>query len=280
MESLSFSSRPQCADCTEHSLVEYAPEERIEVSKTTGSDNWNYSLIIDGTGYVSNGGVRWITGNIGSLMTLRLLDPRSLVTWTLDENLEGDTEFDGQPVTVVGADLDVEAFLDSLEVVSLDSETRQVIRGGFAGIALRFWLDREARVLQMEISSADGESLIQRFDYVTPVDISGSIESMPYQEAQRLGQQAEAGGETLIEALDRFEQANGEYPEMLDEQTLAGALNVPWPENPFSGQPMRSASDSPGDFSYIAKNDGADFELKVHGWDDEQLFYDTEGFGP
>jgi hypothetical protein len=43
---------------------------------------------------------------------------------------------------------------------------------------------------------------------------------------------------------------------------------------------MKHHSDSPGDFIYELRNDGNEIRFSVRGWDNIQMFYDSERFGP
>ena len=103
---------------------------------------------------------------------------------------------------------------------------------------------------------------------------------MPADEADRLGQETEVRGTMLLQALGRYYEHHGLYPATLDPSTVADVLDpTDWPENAFSGQPMRNSTEA-GDFEYVFLDGGTNCELTVHSWYLVQMYYSSARFGP
>jgi hypothetical protein len=280
MESLSFSSRPECATCSDETRLQFASPDRLLMSGSGGSESWPFYLVIGEQAYVSIQGQRWLAVDDLQAALSRISDPRFLPAFTMGESIERMEQIDGRDATVVRAELDFDAFVAHVDLARFGQEMVDSARDAFAGVHPRFWVDSEdARLLKLEISLAEG-MIVYHIDFSAPVDVPDSVESMPSEQAFRLNYEASVAGEQIRQAIGRFEQVNGTYPSQVNEAALAEVLDGPWPINPFSGRPMQTAADSPGDFDYILKAGGNHVEFRVFGWDDLAFFYDTERDGP
>jgi hypothetical protein len=280
----SFSFTQDCPNCSPAELFEFAPPHSAKLSHGSGHDAWPYALILDGQGYLSGDGKRWLTGQEAlEFLNLTLLDPRVLLNVTQSPERERDASVDGTEVVVIAGDLDVDAYLDRLLPTLLrEAEARSGIHGLLDGTGVRFWIDREShRVVQMELTPAgeDSKAPPVRFRY-GEVGMPTHVESMDGEEAHKLGQEAEPGGERMLLAIAEYRAAHGAYPAVLDQTTLAGVLPAnEWPMNPFSGQPMRQSPETPGDFDYELIAGREHMQFTLYGWDGGQLHYDSQRWG-
>ena len=102
---------------------------------------------------------------------------------------------------------------------------------------------------------------------------------MTYEEAQEFRRLAESRTPALLEAIVNYRKLQGVYPPNLDPETLRDVLPPSrWPINPFADEPIKESEDSPGDFHYVVKNEGQDFELSLFGWDSTYSYRDTVRF--
>ncbi len=302
MTSASFSyTDTECPLCQPTPTVtEYAPPDRIKLSHPKGHDDWPFYLIAGDQWFVSQDGDRWLTESADYKHPFILLfDPRLLLALPVDPVVEKDEVIDGMRNHVVRAEVDADHFLSELgpaeeQLSEAEGEqAREFYRGYADGLAIRFWIDEQSfLVTQIEIDVAplpsgdqedqmeDPEPAVIRFDFDAPVDVPGDPESIQYEEAQRLRREAESRTRPLVQAIVEYKKVHGVYPPRLDPETLKDFLPTPqWPINPFTGEPVRQAEDSPGDFDYKVKNSGRDYELSLFGWDSRYSYADTARFG-
>jgi hypothetical protein len=227
-----------------------------------------------------------------------LTDPRVLLRIARDADVEGDDVIDGRRHNIVRAGLDIDRFL--AEILPAEApeearseESRELYSTIYGALRLRFWIDERTHVLsQVEFDLpplpdddiADGredpEPFILRFDYEDPVDVPEDPESMSNEEAERLRRVAQSRTPPLLEAIVNYRKFQGVYPPSLDPETLRDVLPPSrWPINPFADEPIKESEDSPGDFHYVVKNEGQDFELSLFGWDSTYSYRDTVRFG-
>ena len=288
-----------CTLCPPPIVTEYAPPDRIKLSHPKGHDDWPYNLIVGDQWYVSQAGIRWLTESATfSHIGMLLFDPRVLLRIAKDADVEGDDVIDGRRHHVVRAGLDIDRFL--AEILPAEApeearseESREFYDTYYGALRLRFWIDEQTiLVTQMEIDVAtlpsgdqeeqmgDPEPAIIRFDYDSPVDVPEDPESMTYEEAQEFRRLAESRTPALLEAIVNYRKLQGVYPPSLDPETLRDVLPPSrWPINPFADEPIKESEDSPGDFHYVVKNEGQDFELSLYGWDSTYSYRDTVRFG-
>ncbi len=108
-----------------------------------------------------------------------------------------------------------------------------------------------------------------------PFSIKAPASSISLQEAQAGDAAARNGHARIIGWIDDYRTQTGSLPQNVDAQTLAvQRLGQPWPNNPFTGQPMQNR-DKSGDFiwHYCDAQDGT---YKGLGWDQSPL---GESFG-
>jgi hypothetical protein len=283
-----FSFRGACDYCDEPTVLEYAPPERIRV--TSGSprgDNWPYYLYLDGTGYFSQEGKRWLTdgesGNAWLAGYSRIVDPRVLLTVVEDPEDQGSEVVRGRTTRMVSGGLDFEAMLAAVPA-ELRSAGGGRAREIWESATATFWIDTtDHRLLRLRVESPIeefGEATLD-YDFETPVDIPSTVGSMAAEEANRLGFEAEKTYHVLITAIAAYHRANGQYPPEVSPSTLAPFLDSnPWPANPFTGEPVRYEPGRPGNFDYRHIANGQHIIFQVDGWDGSQAYYDSERFGP
>lgn len=301
MTSASFSyTDTECPLCQPTPTVsEYAPPDRIKLSHPKGHDDWPYYLIVGDQWYVSQAGIRWLTESADSAhIGMLLLDPRVLLRTAKDADVEGDDVIDGRRHHVVRAGLDIDRFLAEILPAEVSEEarseeSREFYDTYYGALRLRFWIDERTHVLsQVELDlpplsdddiaegGEDHEPFTIRFDYEALVDVPAAPESMTYEEAQEFRRLAESRTPALLEAIVNYRKLQGVYPPNLDPETLRDVLPPSrWPINPFADEPIKESEDSPGDFHYVVKNQGQDFELSLFGWDSTYSYRDTVRFG-
>ncbi len=258
--------------------IEYAPPRSILQWSSPRTDNFRHLLVLDGEAYVSSFGERWLAVDAPYIATLLVSDPRVQLELTTEGRFEADERVAGHETFVVAAEVDVDAFIDQLWPPD-DSGSSA---GGFLdGMEVRFWIDqRDHLVRRLEWTRPGSDPAQLEFDYEASVDIPGAVESMPEADARDLSQQGESTGTLLLEAIGRYREQHDQPPPSLDPATLSDVLSgAAWPINPFTDSPIQQSS-VPGDFNYLLKDSGAEFELTVHGWDGVTLFYDSERVGP
>jgi len=259
--------------------IEYAPPRDILQWNAPQTDNFRYLLVLDGEGYASSSGMRWLAmGDAPYLATLLMSDPRVQLEVIAQGQFAADERVEGRATFVVTAEVDVEAFIEQLwPLDEIDGSPRDFLDG----IRVRLWIDqRDYLVRRLEWSRPGSDPAQLEFDYEASVDIPGSVESMPEADALELSQQGEQAGAVLLEAISRYREQHEQAPPRLDPGTLSDVLPAAaWPINPFTGSPIQQSA-APGDFDYLLKDSGAEFELTVHGWDGVTLFYDSERVGP
>ena len=154
--------------------------------------------------------------------------------------------------------------------------------------AVKLWVNpADHRVLKLSVTiSPDPADLPDAYtppppeayqrlvNYDTGVEFPATVRSMSYEEADRLSRMGEQTTEPLLLAVEEYFRRHGVYPATLDPASLAGVFSGAWPTNPFTNQPVRD-SDEAGDYRYVVKNGGADYEYTMHGWHRGQLFFDS-----
>jgi hypothetical protein len=288
MAAMSFShTLNDCPTCPPPVVTEYASPDRIRLSNSKGHDDWTYVMYIGQKPYVSQEGLRWREGLSGQAIGIMLNDPRFLFQVVRSARIGGSEAIQGRSAAIVGARFDFDLYLEALPPAMLPPDpatTFGAFRELFDGAVVRFWIDKkDHRVLQLEWSSSggEGEARLLVFDYAREVRLPDAFASMPAEAAFDLSRETEPHGERLLAAVRDYYARYRAYPPNIDAVTLAEFLPASeWPANVFSGQPMRNATDSPGDFLYLLKNNGSDIEFTLHGWDGAQMFTDTERFGP
>ncbi len=280
-------------------VLEYAPPDRIKLSNAQGHDDWPYYLIVGDRWMFSMEGKRWLEGNDYKFPFMLLGDPRVVLRIANDPRTDGTEQIDGAVHHVVRAGLDAERFIsDVLSPEILDvpegEETRALYEEFVDGTKVRLWIHRKSFIVtRLEIDypplpdeGADAERAedpppgIITFDYETPVDVPENPESMPQEEAERLRREAQTRTAPLQRAIADYKDLHGTYPPSLDPETLGEVLDASqWPINAFTGDPVKESMDSPGDFHYVVKNDGRDFELSLFDWDARYSYTDTVRFG-
>ncbi len=287
-----------CPLCPPPTVTEYAPPDRIKLSDPKGHDDWPYYLIVGDQWLVSHSGSRWLSESVDYHHPLMLLsDPRVLLRVAADPEIEKDDVTHGQHSHVVRMGVDLDRFMTDI----LPADAPEEVRGGdaqefydsyYGEAIVRLWIDEQTHLvsqIQFDLprlpddegqSTEDPEPYAISFDYDTAVDVPDEPESMPYGEANRVSREASTRSQPLVEAIADFRETHGLYPPSLDPVTLEDFVSRDqWPINPFTGEPMRQAADSPGDFDYRVKNGGNDFEASFFGWDSRVRFMDTVRFG-
>ncbi|MDP2675677.1 MAG: hypothetical protein Q8Q00_12370 [Dehalococcoidia bacterium] len=225
-----------------------------------------------------------------------LSDPRVLLRTADGPRTDGTEDVSGVLHHVVRADVDAERFIsEELPAQALPDtpegdEARAYYKDFVAGSEVRFWINAESyTVTKMAIDYAplpededgdDAQPAAITFDYETAVDVPEDPESMPQEQADQLRHIAESRTGALQRAVPAYKSLHGTYPPSLDPETLRDVLPPSqWPVNPFNGEPVKESVDSPGDFHYVPKNEGRDFELSLFGWDSKYSYTDTVRFG-
>jgi hypothetical protein len=278
MAEASFSYRvTNCPLCPPPVVTEYAPPDRLMLSNSKGHDDWQYYLWTDGQGYFSSTGKRWLEGDGAQRLAFVLLsDPRFLLSVTTEASVQGSEKIDGRDASVLATNLDFDEYLQKLPAVLRFPELEAEFRRRFDGASIRFWIDNlDHRVLQLEFRPPNVDAGAIRFDYDTPVTLTDSVESMPMRRADELRREAERNVAPLIVAIRAYRDRAGLYPPSLDPAVLADLTPVPWPTNPFSGNPMRQEAEGAYEFEYQVKNDGRHMELRLWAWDSPYASFDS-----
>jgi len=276
---LNFSYQGDCAGCSEPVRAEFVPG-RSKLTSPDARDDWAYTLAIGERGYVSENGRRWIEIDYAAVR-MSFADPRFLGSIVERARFAGDEVVNGRETQIVDAPLDVNAFLETLPASFRSAEDDASLREAMEGASATFWIDQnDRRIVQFALKSPDGDGLPIQLDFETPADVPASPESMPADEADRLGQEAEVRGTILLQAIGRYYELHGSYPSTLDPSTVADVLDpMDWPANAFTASPMRNSTEA-GDFEYVVLDGGANCELTVHSWYLVQMYYNSERFGP
>jgi hypothetical protein len=275
-----------CPTCPPPIIWEFAPPDRIMLRNAKGHDDWPFALFSDGKAFFSQEGRRWREGVSAQAYAMLLADPRFLLDVTHTPRLGGVEELENGETTVVVTEFDFDLFLGRLppSLEPEDEEDFAEMREVFQGAVIRFWVDnanRRVRQLDWRFLDVTLEGASYAFEFTSSVGIPDEIVSMAAAEALRLGQETEPAGRRLLLAIGAYFERHGVYPPELDAATLSDVLSPDeWPRNVFTGEPMRNADDSPGDFRYMTKADGAHCEITLHGWDGAQMYYDSQRFGP
>src|SRR5690606_26867165 len=136
--------------------VQYAPSRRVLQRSSPRTDNWRYQLLLDGEGFVSSVGERWMNLPDGSHLTLLfVIDPRVQLEISTAAQFEPDESVGGRPTFVVAAEVDTDAFV---EHVSPPEDLEGSVRELLDGASVRFWIDpHNHRVLRMEWTAPASE---------------------------------------------------------------------------------------------------------------------------
>lgn len=297
MASQSFSyTVTDCPLCPPPVITEYAPPDRIKLSNSKGHDDWPYYLIVGDRWLFSAGGKRWLEGQDYKFPFMLLSDPRVLLRTADGPRTDGTEDVSGVLHHVVRADLDAERFTSeelppqALPDTPEGDQARAFYKDFVAGSEVRFWINAESyTVTKMEIDypplpededGDDPQPAAITFDYETAMGVPEDPESMPYDEAEEVGRVAASRTAPLQRAIADYKTLHGTYPPSLDPETLSDVLPPSrWPVNPFSGKPVEESADSPGDFHYVSKNEGQDYELSLFDWDSTYSYIDTVRFG-
>lgn len=270
-----------CSSCTQPMVTEYAPPDRFMVSGLEGNENWAKYLYLDGKGYVSSEGERWLDDSGAFLAPFLLRDPRLLLRIAEAPQLQATEVIDGEEANIVAGELDWQRYLESLPQDWWLSGFEAEIRPRFEGALIRFWIDADDyRVLQVELQAREGPVTSLQFDYRATVSVPDRVESMSDDEARTLRGQAEANIRPLILAIEEYKVSFGIYPSVLDPAVLSAVMPpTSWPTNPFTGQSMGQSTGNPGDYDYTVKNEGVHYQLRTFGWDGDTATIDTERLG-
>ncbi|MDY6911287.1 MAG: hypothetical protein SVM79_02880 [Chloroflexota bacterium] len=147
-------------------------------------------------------------------------------------------------------------------------------------MTIKAWIDEEtllpARIVVMveplpDASSPGRENVEYTIDitYDETITIERPEDAMHVNKAYLLRQISEQRSRVLTEILQVCREAEGRFPEKLGPEIVRDVMqtnSLEWPVNPFTGAPMKEASDSPGDYHYASTVDGSDYELTVYGW--------------
>jgi hypothetical protein len=296
MQSESFSFSATGALSPPPIVWEYAPPDRIKLSNPQGHDDWPYYLVVGDQWMFSQEGERWLDGNDYNFPFMLLSDPRVLLRTADGPRTDGTEDVSGVLHHVVRADVDAERFIgeelppQALPDTPEGDQARAFYKDFVASSEVRFWINAESyTVTKMEIDypplpededGDDPQPAAITFNYKTAVDVPEDPESMPQEEAQRLRREAQTRTAPLQQAISDYKELYGTYPPSLDPETLSEVLPPSqWPVNAFTGEPVKESVDSPGDFHYVPKNEGRDFELSLFDWDSTYSYTDTVRFG-
>jgi hypothetical protein len=289
---VSFTShRTPCAVCTfpsDAALYEYGPTEDLRVSNYDAREAWPHYLYLDRMAYVSGNGERWVDGTDLPLLGFLLYDPRVLLTSLDDARFDREDDIDGNPVRIYRGTLNPDAYFSHLPW-NLDPELAGAVRQNYRpiidGAPVELWIDAgDYRVLRSSLRPVEDshnantdlpDEFYQReYTYGRDVTIPGSVASMPPEEADRLSRMGEGNTAPLLLAVEAYFRRNGVYPAALNPAALAGVFSGAWPVNAFTNEPMRDSTEA-GDYTYVTKNNGLDYEYTLHGWENDQMFFDS-----
>ena len=285
MSSRSFSVI-SCPSCDPPTTVEYAPPDRIKLSHSPGHDASNFNLIVGDRWYVSSRGERWREAVTLELAFMPLGDPRVLLRYAKEPRLQNDETLSGVQHYVVAMRVDPEQLVNEVlreKIASQSAEDEQGLADYeelIGRLRLRFWIDQETFVVsQIEADyppfadesgeeGTDPPPGIVSFDFEARVEVPADPISLPAEEARRLDDDVKEGVNVIRRALLAYNEELDAYPPHADQDVLSEFLDVSWPINPYTNQPMsQSAAYSPGDFCYEPGLDGERYRFGVYGWD-------------
>ncbi len=168
-----------------------------------------------------------------------------------------------------GADPDL---VENMRVMPVAQDAGEYISQQLQDLKVRLWIEEETGLVRrMAIGQGSADTIanvVGFWGYGDDVRLQAPTEVMDFQRADALDGVARRGFHALNEALQRYEEERGHYPDALTPETLGDALEalgLVWPTNPFKDAPVRHAPGSPGDFSYTGY--GNDYTFEVQGWD-------------
>ena len=159
--------------------------------------------------------------------------------------------------------------VEDARIMPIAQDAREYMSQQLQEVRVRLWIDPQSglvRRVAIGPSFSDTDEVVVGFwGYDDDIQLQAPTEVIEFRRAEALNGVAQRGSHALNEALRRYEEQHGRYPEALTPEMVGDALGLAWPTNPFSGAPMRHAPDSPGDYSYTSY--GNDYTLQVQGWD-------------
>ncbi len=168
-----------------------------------------------------------------------------------------------------GADPDL---VENMRVMPVAQDAGEYISQQLQEVRVRLWIDPQSGLVgRMAIGpsfSDTDEVAVGFWGYDDDIQLQTPSQVMELRRAEALNGVARRGFHALNEALQRYEEERGHYPDALTPETLGDALEalgLVWPTNPFKDAPVRHAPGSPGDFSYTGY--GNDYTFEVQGWD-------------
>ncbi|MCC7365978.1 MAG: hypothetical protein IT303_16560 [Dehalococcoidia bacterium] len=273
-----------CADCPPGATLQLAPPDRFLMSGSAGHDDWEHYLWTGGAAYYSSEGVRWRTGEEEGwrIALLMLNDPRFLLRVIEDIDLERGEPVDGRETVVVTGRITGRAFMAALPPgLSMTAFPPEAIDSIYGPARVHVAIDREEHLVRASwlVHPDEPEPNTAAFDYDAPVDIPEQVVAMPSDELDDLHFDAKNAAIAILNAIGRYHERHGAYPPDVDQATLSGVMESPWPTNPYTGQPV-SSGDGPGEVTYTLIDGGTNVQFALHGWDGALVYYDSARFGP